>query len=127
MRPLLLVAFLLIALPLTASAVPVPDRKRYKDPAEDRVELTNTTWVGQDGADPMRFVFEPNGILFYSYKNGDYRNATWKVEGNALYIEMNQKFREFRGVVRDNQIIGDSWNVQGMKWTTTMNRVGISK
>jgi hypothetical protein len=105
-------------------AVPVPHRRGDDDRTPD---LTGTTWEGQDGQYFTRFVFEPGGVLFYSYKNGTFRSGSWKVEGNALYFEMNQRFREFKGTVQGDTITGDSWNQPGMRWQTTIRKVGEQK
>ena len=105
----------------TAPAVPVPkERGRSQN-----VDLTGTTWEGPDGPlGVVRFVFEPNGLLFYAYENGaTFRNGTWKSDGDVITFEINQGSRHFRGTVRGDSISGNSWNQQGTTWTTTMRRM----
>ena len=53
-----------------------------------------------------------------------FRNGSWKWEGVELYFETNNKFYEFRGSIRGNVIDGESWNVKGIRWPTSMYRAG---
>ncbi len=121
MRTLLLTSVLLTVPVAALDAVPVPHRKPKAVPVF--VDLTGTSWEGQDGEFYVRFVFEPGGTLYYTYKNGEYRNATWKLDGERLYFEMNKQFREFRGTVKGDTITGESRNRPGMQWKTTLKRV----
>ena len=68
------------------------------------------------------YRFEKGGVLGYSYNNNSYRNGTWKQEGDALYFECNNKYYEFRGTIRGNEITGRSWNIKGGKWELRFER-----
>jgi hypothetical protein len=93
--------------------IAVPDR-RGEPPRE--IVLTNTTWTGVDGEWVTTYRFEPDGVLFYSYTTGTYRNGTWRVDGNELYLQINNKFYQFRGTINDDTIVGEAWNVKGDRW-----------
>lgn len=84
--------------------------------------LEDTTWSGLDNSDSKTFRFERGGILSYIAGSQNYRNGTWKQTGNVIYFETNKQYREFRGVMQGDLIEGDSWNVQGMKWKTSIRR-----
>jgi hypothetical protein len=65
------------------------------------------------------FNFLADGTLSYSYQNGSYTNGTWKQYGDAIYIEMNKKFVEYRGRISGTHIEGTASNVKGNTWTWT--------
>lgn len=87
--------------------------------------LEDTTWISDDGPlGKVTYFFERGGTLVYTYPNGQvYRNGTWQLQGDYLYFEANQKFREFRARVGSSRIEGPSWNKTGSKWRTTMTPV----
>lgn len=110
-----------------AVALAAPARLPYEPApaAPSAMSLVGTTWVGPDtvhGGD-WTAVFEPGGILYYSYVNGTYRNATWKQEGDVLYFEINKGFCENKCIIRGDVIEGDSWNIKGTRWKTYLTRV----
>jgi hypothetical protein len=118
-------ACLVFALPLSgALAVPVPEERPESAKPRPPLDLTGTTWEGPDGPlGVVRFMFEPNGVLSYANKNGQiHRIATWQQQANVLTFEINKGFRQFRGTINGDTIAGDSWNRNGMKWTTSMQR-----
>jgi formylglycine-generating enzyme required for sulfatase activity len=84
--------------------------------------IGGTTWAGQDGRTFTTFHFERNGILAYSYDGRLFRNGTWKQEGDKLYFETNNKYREWRALIRGNVIEGDSWNKKGARSKTKIFR-----
>jgi hypothetical protein len=100
-------------------AVPAPD---WRDAPPRPSVLTNTTWIGVDNEWLTTYRFEPGGVLFYSYSTGTYRNGTWKVDGRTLYFQINDRFYEFRGMIDDDTIIGDAWNIRGDRWRHFLRR-----
>ena len=94
------------------------------DATTETESLTGTEWAGSDGpvAAVVTFHFERGGVLAYSYNGASYRNGTWKQNGNSLYFEMNNKFRECQATIHGGRIDGDSWNVNGLKWKTSIQR-----
>jgi hypothetical protein len=99
---------------LAASVVAAPVPKEMKPKAEG---LAGTTWRGDGICGPTVYTFEKDGRLTYSYGTSCWRNGTWKLEGDKLYWEVNQKYAEFDGTVKDGVITGKSWNVAGGSWT----------
>ncbi len=93
-------------------------------PPEKVGDLTGTTWEGDDGpmAPDISIHFEAGGVLAYSSNGNSSRDGTWKQTGNSLYFERNEKLRECQATIRGDRIEGDSWNVTGEKWKTTLRR-----
>jgi outer membrane biogenesis lipoprotein LolB len=80
--------------------------------------LAGSSWdVIETEGDRDIFNFQADGTLNYSYQNGTYSNGIWKQDGDAIYIEMNNKFVEYTGRITGSHIEGKAWNVKGRKWT----------
>jgi hypothetical protein len=87
--------------------------------------IEGTEWSAPaDGAGVtnVTYFFERGGILVYRYNGRTFRNGTWRQEGNRVYFECNQKYRECRAALRGDRIEGDSWNVAGARWQTNLGR-----
>ena len=108
----------------------VPARPLYvpeptpKAPLFKSLDLRGTTWSGKDAVPNYVIVFMPDGTLQYgigkvTVKTG---KASWKLEGDHLYFEMNNQYREFKGKVVGDLIVGDSWNKAGKTWKTELRR-----
>ncbi|MBL8800236.1 MAG: hypothetical protein JNM56_40520 [Planctomycetia bacterium] len=104
---------LVLLTPGLAAAIPLPE-EAFIRPV---MSLEGTTWAGDGAVAPTVYFFEKEGVLSYSYNGNHYRNGTWKQDGSALYFECNNKFYEFKGQVAGEEITGNSWNVNGGKWT----------
>jgi hypothetical protein len=123
--------FLLVwfALPLgTVEAVPA--RPLYEPPQKEqaRYDFRGTVWQGKTYEGwVMTIVFEANGGLTYSYQNATHKTGSWKSEGNSLYVEMNNKYCEFRGTLAGTVLEGDSWNVAKLRWKTRLTRIYAPK
>lgn len=111
----------------------VPARPFY-EPAkiklpELHIDLRGTTWNAVDGLDLQlnrTLVFMPDGALRYGTgAPGGKLNqqASWKLQGNQLYFEINNQYREFKGQVVGDMIFGQSWNRAGQRWETKLQRV----
>ena len=119
---LLMLAWLTLAFSVAHA---IPARRPYELPnAEpERYDFRGTTWQGRTYEGwAMAIVFEPNGVLSYSYQGSSSKVGSWKSEANILYMEMNNKYCEFRGTVTGNALQGDSWNVAGLRWKTHLTR-----
>jgi hypothetical protein len=87
------------------------------------VEGTEWSMPGEGpGQMNITYRFERGGVLVYRYNGQTYRNGTWKQDGNRLTFECNKKYRECRASVRGDRIEGDSWNVAGARWQTSLAR-----
>ena len=80
--------------------------------------VAGTTWVGPDThGRHYTYEFLPDGTLHYIYETGDFTDATWKQDGDSIYISINNKFSERLGRITGSHMQGDAWNVKGEKWT----------
>jgi hypothetical protein len=86
--------------------------------------IEDTEWVGPDTTENWitTYRFEKGGVLAYSYNGRSYRNGTWRQDGNTVYFETNNKYRETRAILKGDRLEGDSWNVTGKKWKTLLSR-----
>jgi len=92
--------------------------------------LEGTVWVSR-GEGPVRkditYEFEPDGVLVFSYGGATYRTGKWEQDGDRVYFELNQKYRECRATIHGDRIEGRSWNKPGLQWTTVMVRSAKKK
>ncbi|HZZ78793.1 MAG TPA: hypothetical protein VFE62_09765 [Gemmataceae bacterium] len=117
----LLASFALCACLCTARSAPA--RLRY-EPALPPFLLVGTRWSGSDiESGEWQIVFEKDGTVTYSYNGRTFRNGTWKWHKDVLYFETNQRFYEFRGTFHGDCIDGESSNIRGIRWHTSMYRV----
>lgn len=108
-----------------AQAVPARPLYEPTDPPRSLArpaELHNTAWVGTESADRNLF-FHSDGTLGYTRTQKAF--GTWKLEGNNLYFEFNNRYREFRGTIQGNVIQGESWNRVGKRWQTRLQPAAI--
>jgi hypothetical protein len=103
----------------------VPARPRYEPPEPPiLIDLRGTTWQGKDLTVANRvYVFESDGTLHYGKNNPSSLKGSWKLDGNEVYFEMNNRFREFKGIIQGDTMTGESWNKSGKRWQTTFHRV----
>jgi len=85
--------------------------------------LAGTSWtvVETDGDNDI-FNFLADGSLHYWDGKKSYTNGTWKQDGDSIYIEMNNKFVEYKGRISGTHIEGKAWNVKGHNWTWVADR-----
>jgi len=89
--------------------------------------IAGTSWnVIETNGDRDIFNFLADGTLSYSYQNGSYTNGTWKQDGDSIYIEMNNKFVEYKGRITGTHIKGTASNVKGKHWTWTADNQSAS-
>jgi hypothetical protein len=82
--------------------------------------IAGSSWnVIETNGDRDIFNFIADGTLSYSYQNGSYTNGTWSQDGDSIYIEMNNKYVEYRGRISGTHIEGTASNVKGKTWTWT--------
>jgi hypothetical protein len=121
-----LVALLVVSARTAAGADdPIPGRDGQYEFAGRSVE--GTVWKGECSDEPnVVFIarFERGGVLCYTCRSGTYRNGTWKQDGASIYMETNNRYAEFRGVLRGDRITGEAANVAGLKWKWEVKSAG---
>jgi len=97
---------------------------RLKPEKKDAPPLAATSWAGKtaEGWD-MTIDFLPEGKMTVSYNGASYDKASWKQDGDKVYYEMNDKYCEFDGKFAGDAIEGETRNVRGKRWTTSLTRI----
>jgi hypothetical protein len=118
----------MIAWCAAVTAVAAPARPLYQAPESAApptfFDVRDTAWAGTGPESADRNIFfHRDGTL--AYQRGQKGFGTWKMNGNTVYFEFNKGYREFRGVIRGNVIEGDSWNVTGKRWHTSLKLVPL--
>jgi hypothetical protein len=85
--------------------------------------VTGTKWVGQDAEGRnCEYHFVAGGALHYKTRNGEFKNGRWKQKGTAIYMEMNNKYAEYNGVITGHEIKGTAHNIVGKRWTWAVKK-----
>jgi hypothetical protein len=80
--------------------------------------VAGTTWAGTDSdGDYYEYHFQPDGALHYKSPTGFYKKGSWKQDGDAIYMETNNKYSERQGQISGTRMTGNAWNIKGRKWT----------
>ena len=82
--------------------------------------LEGTVWAGNDTGERTVFEFLKGGVLKYTYSTGSFTNGTWKQDGNSIYMEINNKYIEYKGTIDCNTMSGEASRGSGTwawKWT----------
>ncbi len=86
--------------------------------------VAGTVWGGTDSdGDYYEYHFEADGSLSYKAPQGFFKNGTWKQNGDAIYMETNQKFAERQGRISGSHMEGNAWNIRGEKWTWVADKM----
>ena len=100
--------------------------QREVELAEAQSELASvsgTVWTGwESDGDYYEFYFMSDGSLHYKSPTGYWTVATWKQDGNTIYMEFNNKYAERQGTITGNRMEGDGWNITGLRWTWSLKR-----
>ena len=92
-------------------------------PARPSSGLARTMWIVTDSDnDTDQFFFMDGGALHYKTNTGFWKNGTWAQTGNDIYIEMNERYAEYKGTIVDRTMSGDAWNRGGHQWTWTAEK-----
>lgn len=87
------------------------------------ISVAGTIWTGwESDGDYYEFYFMKNGSLHYKSPTGYWTVATWRQDGNEIYMEFNNKYAERQGTITGNRMEGDGWNVKGLRWTWSAER-----
>jgi len=65
---------------------------------------------------PWKLLFREGGVLEYEKWGARLTNGTWRQSGNIIYMEINQNFAQYKGVIEANHITGEGQNINGDKW-----------
>jgi hypothetical protein len=101
----------------------VGERPKDPDPTpKDPPALEGTTWSGLIDGSRIHFHFEKGGILTTrdSLRNTGY--GTWRVDGNRIYMDLNNRYALYSGTIRGNQMSGTASNRAGRRWNWTLQR-----
>jgi hypothetical protein len=91
--------------------------------------LEGTSWVGVDGTKQLKYeiTFMPGNVYQYSYYDEQGKKVlihgtgigqgTWRQTGNAVYMEVNNKFTERNGVIAGDTMSGSATNKKGDNWS----------
>lgn len=90
--------------------------------------LEGTSWIGIDGTKQLKYemTFMPGNVFQYSYYDDQGKKVlihgtgigqgTWRQSGNAIYMEINNKFAEKNGVINGTSMSGSATNKKGENW-----------
>src|SRR4051812_48143020 len=119
MRRSLLIGLVWFGMAL-AVAQAVPARPAYAPPPPEAVlDFRNSRWVGKTyEQQEWVIILEAKGSVTGT-DSGTKIYGNWTANGTAVYIELHDKFYEFRGAVKGEILEGDSSNITGMRWKTT--------
>jgi hypothetical protein len=108
--------------------IPVAAAPRLKPEKKDAPALAGSSWAGKtaEGWD-MIIDFLPDGKMTVSYNGASYTKAGWRQDGDKVYYEMNDRYCEFDGKLVGDAIDGETHNVRGKRWTTSLTRLARDK
>ena len=116
---------------ITAEFKPLPDStsttsskpasEPISEPVSDQIpSVSGTTWAGTNSkGEYYEYHFQQDGSLHYQSPSGYWENGTWAQSGNEIYMEMNNRYAEYQGIITGNKMEGNAWNVKGHHWTWT--------
>jgi hypothetical protein len=122
-------ALLLVGFAVTEAAPIRQPRGPLPSAEPDPLDFRGTHWFGKtyEGTD-WTVIFEPNGRVTNIENGRTYTVGSWKATGgNSVYMELNQVYYEFRGVLAGDVLAGDSSNKAGLRWKTTFQRVASNR
>ena len=110
--------FVLLAV-LSGCATRPPTVQQPVVPSESvSASIAGSTWVGTDSdGDYYEYHFQVDGVLHYRSPTGLWKNGTWKQDNSSIYMEMNNRYSEYEGVITGVHMKGHGWNTTGRKWT----------
>jgi hypothetical protein len=110
---LLLLSFASLALPVRANSGSIP----IDGDVVVAIDIEGTVWSGVDSmGDAYTFRYLKGGVLNYTSPTGTYQNGTWKQHEGKVYMEMNGRYAEYRGVLQGESIVGEAGNRAGLHW-----------
>lgn len=107
----------LVCLPLSAWAVPLP-----RDIIPDRPSLEDTEWSGQLDGTAFRYRFDKGGVLRYFSNSDSTSKGKWKQTGEQVEFDIND-YSFHKGTHHGDVLEGTSSNTAGRSWTFRLSRV----
>ena len=105
-----------------------PRRDEPKPPPKSErptTDLAGTSWRGTDSdGDEYTLHFKADGRLEADTPKGPQRKATWKLDGNKIYFEFNNRYSEYRGTLKGDVMEGTAENARGRTWTWKFRKIG---
>jgi hypothetical protein len=89
------------------------------------IDFRGTRWFGKtyEGAD-WTIIFELTGRVTNIENGMTYTVGSWKSTGPmSVYMELNNNYYEYRGIVTGDILAGDSSNINGLRWKTNFKRM----
>ena len=81
-------------------------------------KLAGSVWAGKDSdGDYYVYRFRSGGHLEYTSPTGTFRGATWRQNGDRLYMQTNDRYSEYEGRIVGRRIEGRAWNRGGHEWS----------
>jgi hypothetical protein len=118
----LVAALLLLSLSLAAVETRADSSATHLND-EVFISIEGTVWSGFDSlGKTCTFRYLKGGVLNYTTPSGTFQNGTWKQRETNVYMEMNGKYAEYRGVLEGDHIIGQAGNIKGLHWSWRVER-----
>lgn len=89
--------------------------------------VSNTKWRVTQSLKSKQwdFFLREGGVLEYEKSGRQFSTATWMQSGDILYIEINRKYSQYKGVIKGNRIEeGEAQNIAGSEWTWEATKIG---
>lgn len=104
--------------PPSATGSPNRHHDKFTDKLEGPVKVAGTIWAGTDSDGTYtEYHFQVDGALHWNSTYGFWKNGTWRQDKNAIYMETNQKYSEYQGVITGTRMKGQAWNRKGHRWS----------
>jgi hypothetical protein len=84
--------------------------------------LAGTTWDGSGPDGTIIFEFLAGGTLRYTTDDQTFENGTWEQTGNAVSLQMNERFAEWSGRIGAARMSGSAHNRAGRQWNWQADR-----
>lgn len=116
----LLGAVVLLVAASAVSAAPVPKALKPKVP-----NLVGTTWISNEDEVKLgviEYTFQEDGKLSWRNQGGSqvWTAGSWKLEGDHLYWEVNQKYVDYNADFVGGQFEGLAVNKNNLRWKITL-------
>lgn len=88
--------------------------------------VSNTKWhVNQSlKSKQWNFILREDSVLEYEKSGRYFSNGTWRQSGDILYIEINQNYSQYKGIIKGDKIVeGEAQNIAGSEWTWEATKI----